>query len=60
MDIKAAVATAPDQPFKVKTVQLENPRDDEILVKIKGVGICHTDLVVKWLPIRCLHLRLCK
>ncbi len=47
MDIKAAVAIAPNKPFKFKTVQLGNPQDNEILVKIKGVGICHTDLVAK-------------
>jgi aryl-alcohol dehydrogenase len=47
MDIKAAIATAPDQPFQIKDVQLDNPRDNEILVKVKGVGICHTDLVAK-------------
>ena len=47
MDIKAAIATAPDQPFQIKDVQLDNPGDNEILVKVKGVGICHTDLVAK-------------
>lgn len=47
MDIKAAVAIAPNKPFKLKTVQLGNPQENEILVKIKGVGICHTDLVAK-------------
>ena len=47
MDIKAALAIAADQPFQIKDVQLDNPRKNEILVKIKGVGVCHTDLVAK-------------
>lgn len=47
MDIEAAVAVAADQPFKIKSVQLEPPREYEILVKIKGVGVCHTDLFAK-------------
>lgn len=47
MDIKAAVATAPDQPFEIRNLQLGKPKANEILVRIKGVGICHTDLAAK-------------
>ena len=31
--------------FEFDDVMIEDPRDDEIRVKIKGVGLCHTDLV---------------
>jgi aryl-alcohol dehydrogenase len=47
MDIVAAVTTGPHQPFELKTVQLDPPRGDEILVRIVGVGVCHTDLVFR-------------
>ncbi len=33
--------------FVLETVHLEDPRDDEILVKIEAAGLCHTDLVVR-------------
>jgi len=47
MKIQAAVAVAPGAPFELKTVELDDPRDDEILVRIVGVGVCHTDLVFR-------------
>ena len=43
MKIQAAVAT--NEGFKIGEFDLEEPRDDEILVKVVGVGLCHTDLV---------------
>ncbi|MEM1404887.1 MAG: NAD(P)-dependent alcohol dehydrogenase [Pseudomonadota bacterium] len=46
MEIKAAVTPAAGQAFVYESLHLETPRDDEVLVQIKGVGICHTDLVV--------------
>lgn len=46
-EITAAVVAEPNAPFELKTVTLDDPRADEILVEIKGVGICHTDLVAQ-------------
>lgn len=43
MEIKAAVAVSPGQPLEVTKVQLEGPRDGEVLVEMKATGICHTD-----------------
>ena len=43
MDVRAAVAEAAGEPLKVETVQLDGPKDDEILVEIKSTGICHAD-----------------
>ncbi len=43
MDVKAAVAFKAGDPLTVETVQLEGPRDGEVLVEIKASGICHTD-----------------
>ncbi len=47
MKIQAAVAVGAGLPFQIKTIDLDDPRDDEILVRIVGVGVCHTDLVFR-------------
>lgn len=47
MQILAAVARHPHADFTLENAILEAPRDDEILVKIVGVGLCHTDLVAR-------------
>ncbi|MGE0829494.1 MAG: NAD(P)-dependent alcohol dehydrogenase [Hyphomonadaceae bacterium] len=47
MQIQAAVAWEREKPFSIETVELDEPRDDEILVRIKAVGLCHTDLMVR-------------
>jgi aryl-alcohol dehydrogenase len=47
MDILGAVARAADQPFSVEPLRLQAPRDNEVLVRIVGAGICHTDLITK-------------
>jgi aryl-alcohol dehydrogenase len=31
-------------PFRIKELELDEPRDDEVLVRVVAVGICHTDL----------------
>ncbi len=43
MDVRAAVAHRAGQPLTIETVQLEGPREGEVLVEIKASGICHTD-----------------
>ncbi len=43
MDTKAAVAFKASEPLLIETVQLEGPREGEVLVEIKATGICHTD-----------------
>ncbi len=43
MDIKAAVAWKAGAPLTIETVQLEGPREGEVLVEIKASGVCHTD-----------------
>jgi aryl-alcohol dehydrogenase len=42
----AAVLRAPGGPLSVEEVTVEQPRPDEVLVRIVGSGICHTDLGV--------------
>lgn len=43
----AAVARAPHQPFTIEAVTVAAPRAGEVLVRIAGVGLCHTDLVFR-------------
>ena len=43
MDVRAAVAHQAGQPLTIETVQLDGPREGEVLVEIKATGICHTD-----------------
>jgi S-(hydroxymethyl)glutathione dehydrogenase/alcohol dehydrogenase len=43
MDVRAAVAIAAAKPLEITTVQLEGPREGEVLVEIKATGVCHTD-----------------
>jgi len=43
MDVRAAVAFEKGKPLEIETVQLDGPKDGEVLVEIKATGICHTD-----------------
>lgn len=45
--VQAAVVRQKAGPFYVEPIELDDPRDEEVLVQIKGTGICHTDLVVR-------------
>jgi len=40
---KAAVAHQPGRPLSIETLDLDGPRDHEVLVEIKATGVCHTD-----------------
>jgi aryl-alcohol dehydrogenase len=42
---RAAVLRAPDKPFVIEDVVLGELRPDEVLVRIVGTGMCHTDLL---------------
>ena len=43
MDVRAAVAFEAGKPLSIETVQLDGPREGEVLVEVKATGICHTD-----------------
>lgn len=43
MDIKAAVVNEFGAPLSIETIQLADPKPNEILVKMVASGICHTD-----------------
>lgn len=44
MKITAAVVEGTGKPFELGEVQLDEPRPDELLVRIVACGMCHTDL----------------
>ncbi|MFE1777216.1 alcohol dehydrogenase catalytic domain-containing protein, partial [Streptomyces sp. NPDC059008] len=54
MRIQAALVESAGGPFTVHDVDIEEPRRDEILVRIAAAGICHTDLSTRqvWPPAR--------
>jgi aryl-alcohol dehydrogenase len=43
--IVAAIVREPGTPFELARLTLSDPRPDEVLVRIAGVGVCHTDIV---------------
>lgn len=44
MHITAAVVRERSGPFVIDTVELSDPRSDEVLVRMVASGMCHTDL----------------
>lgn len=43
----AAVARKPHSDFSIEDIETGPLRPDEVLVSIRGVGVCHTDLVIR-------------
>ena len=48
MKIKAAVLEQINTPLVIEEVELDEPKDNEVLVKIAAIGVCHSD-------IHCMH-----
>ncbi|WP_433949905.1 NAD(P)-dependent alcohol dehydrogenase [Brevundimonas bullata] len=44
---KAAVVREKAGPLVIEDVKLGEPRHDEVVVRIVGTGVCHTDIVVR-------------
>jgi aryl-alcohol dehydrogenase len=47
MQITAAVARAKHAPLSLETLTLDEPRADEVLVRLVATGICHTDMSMR-------------
>ena len=47
MQVTAAVVREASGPFELESLELCDPRADEVLVRIVGAGICHTDLICR-------------
>ena len=43
---RAAVVEGQGQPFTMCEVELDDPREDEVLVRMVATGLCHTDLTM--------------
>ena len=43
MKARAAVARRAGEPLTIETVEVEGPKQGEVLVEIKATGVCHTD-----------------
>lgn len=44
IEVSAAVLRQRHAPFTLESLWLDDPRDDEVLVELHSVGICHTDV----------------
>lgn len=47
MKCNAAIAREGLTNFEWSEIELDEPREDEILVRLAGVGLCHTDLIAR-------------
>lgn len=43
MQMKAAILTEANTPFRIETVELDEPKAGEVLIKITASGVCHSD-----------------
>lgn len=43
MKTRAAIATQPGKPLEIAEVDLEGPKDGEVLIEVMATGVCHTD-----------------
>lgn len=43
MKCRAAVAWEPQKPLVIEEVEVEGPREGEVLLKVVATGVCHTD-----------------
>ena len=47
MEITAAVLRDGDGPYSIEQIELDGPGDDEVLVRITAVGMCHSDALLR-------------
>ena len=43
VESRAAIAREAGQPLSIETIQVDGPREGEVMVEIKATGVCHTD-----------------
>ncbi len=43
MKIKAALAKEKNYPLVIEEIEIDEPKEDEVLIRIVASGICHTD-----------------
>jgi Zn-dependent alcohol dehydrogenase len=42
--MKAAILYETNTPLKIEEVEIDDPQENEIMIKLEAVGVCHTDL----------------
>ncbi|WP_408960530.1 NAD(P)-dependent alcohol dehydrogenase [Natrinema sp. 74] len=47
MEIQAAVMHEEGGSFEIEEATLEEPQSDEVLIRVVGTGVCHTDMIVR-------------
>lgn len=47
VDTLAAVVNKTGAPFEIETLQLSQPRPDEVMVELEACGICHADIAAQ-------------
>ncbi|KIL49331.1 NAD(P)-dependent alcohol dehydrogenase [Jeotgalibacillus soli] len=47
MKAKAAVTFGKGEPFRITDIKIDDPKPGEVLVRLVGTGICHTDLLAQ-------------
>ena len=47
MLVQAAIARAPHAPMAIETLELGEPRADEVCVRLVATGVCHTDIAMR-------------
>ncbi len=46
MKMKAAVLYGANEPLRIEEVTLDDPQDNEVMVRLVATGICHSDLLL--------------
>ncbi|GAI39645.1 unnamed protein product, partial [marine sediment metagenome] len=44
MKMRAAILEQLNTPLVIEEVELDDPKDKEVLVKLVATGVCHTDI----------------
>jgi aryl-alcohol dehydrogenase len=47
MEIRAATIRQKGGPFRIENLTLDEPRPEEVLIRIVATGMCHTDMVAR-------------
>ncbi|MDO2934729.1 NAD(P)-dependent alcohol dehydrogenase [Paeniglutamicibacter sulfureus] len=53
MKTRAAVAIAPETDLEIREIEVDDPRADELRVRMVASGVCHTDAIIRdqWYPV---------
>ena len=46
MKAKAAILYEVDTPLRIEEIDIDDPKDEEVLVKLSATGVCHSDIHV--------------